>query len=161
MYICQIQLQFLTLRFTNALEETVIKTISSYGIEGNRLDVNTGVWVGKNKISAVGVTASRWITMHGCSLNIDCDMSNFSHIVPCGIKEPGHSVCNLKSLLQCHSHKEANISSIDSKLFADTTSLFIQALCEVFSTDLEEGSMDDLLNLSNIYNDLELPTLTI
>ncbi len=54
--------------------------------------------VGSSKISAVGVSVSRWVTFHGIALNIDCDMNNFKGIVPCGITEPGTSVSSIQEL---------------------------------------------------------------
>jgi lipoate-protein ligase B len=64
----------------------VIKLLQEYHIEGHRSTINSGVWVNGNyKMSAVGISASRWITMHGSSLNINCNMAYFNDIVPCGI----------------------------------------------------------------------------
>ena len=81
--------------FMNGVEESVITTLQNYNVEGVRSSVNNGVWVKNNKIAAVGVTASRWITMHGLALNIDPDMDAYDKIVPCGITEPGHGVTSL------------------------------------------------------------------
>eukprot|EP01038_Epipyxis_sp_PR26KG_P005945 gene5945-8194_t len=85
--------------YANSLEESVIKLLKNYDIEGVRSPVNTGVWVNNNKISAIGVTASRWITMHGIALNINCDMKYFNNIIPCGITETGYGVCNLQQVV--------------------------------------------------------------
>jgi hypothetical protein len=83
---------------TNQLEQTVINTLQHFGIVGERSDVNTGVWVGKNKISAVGLTASRWITMHGIALNVNCDLRNYERIIPCGISQSDRGVCSIQGL---------------------------------------------------------------
>ena len=83
---------------TTQLEQTVIDTLHNFGIVGERSDVNTGVWVGKNKISAVGLTASRWITMHGIALNVNCDLAHFEEIVPCGIRQSDRGVCSIQGL---------------------------------------------------------------
>jgi hypothetical protein len=85
-------------RLTTQLEETVIETLLGFGVKGERSDVNTGVWVGKNKISAVGLTASRWITMHGIALNVTCNLTHFEEIVPCGIAQSDRGVCSLQGL---------------------------------------------------------------
>ncbi len=74
------------------LEEVIIKTIADYGLKGERSKGETGVWldVGKpyaRKICAMGVKASRWVTMHGFALNINSDLKYFEYIIPCGIKD--------------------------------------------------------------------------
>lgn len=80
-------------KYMRNLEEVIIRTIAHYGIEGERLDGSTGVWLNSNepakarKICAMGVRCSRWITMHGFALNVNTDMSFFDHIVPCGITD--------------------------------------------------------------------------
>lgn len=71
--------------YITKLEESVIRTLHSCGIVGGRSDVNPGVWIGNRKVCAVGVAASRWITMHGLALNVTCDLSPYNSIVPCGI----------------------------------------------------------------------------
>jgi lipoyl(octanoyl) transferase len=86
--------------FMHALEETVMHALKSgFDVDSGRNDVNNGVWVGQNKIAAVGVTASRWVTMHGLALNVHPDMASYDHIVPCGISEPGFGVTSLKQVL--------------------------------------------------------------
>lgn len=93
-------------KYLRFLEEAVIETLKEYGLQGMRSPGETGVWleVGTpfaRKICAMGVRASRWVTMHGLALNINTDLSYFDHIVPCGIqgkgvtslaKELGHAV---------------------------------------------------------------------
>jgi len=73
------------------LEETVILTLKDFKISGERSENETGVWLNPNsadarKICALGVKASRWVTMHGLALNVNNDLSFFNHIIPCGIK---------------------------------------------------------------------------
>jgi len=74
--------------YVNTLEQVVIKTISCYGLEGQR-SPHTGVWVGDNKICAMGVHSSQLITSHGLALNANTDMRWFKNIVPCGIQDKG------------------------------------------------------------------------
>jgi len=74
------------------LEEAVILTLAEYGIKGGRIEGLTGVWVDfetekARKICAMGVKASRWVTMHGLGFNVNTDLSYFQHIVPCGIQD--------------------------------------------------------------------------
>lgn len=78
----------------------IIQTLDEIGIVGKRDDINTGVWVGKNKIAAVGVSSSRWITTHGFSLNINPDLTYFdtSKIIPCGIE--GRGVTSISEVYQ-------------------------------------------------------------
>jgi lipoyl(octanoyl) transferase len=74
------------------LEEVIIRAIGEFGIKGERSPGETGVWldVGKpyaRKICAMGVKASRWVTLHGFALNVNTDMRYFEYIIPCGIKD--------------------------------------------------------------------------
>lgn len=74
-------------KYLRYLEEVVIKTCADYGIEAGRIEGLTGVWVGDEKICAMGIRCSRWVTMHGFAFNVNTDLSYFDHIVPCGIRE--------------------------------------------------------------------------
>ena len=81
-------------KYLRTLEEVIIATLSDFGILGFRIDGQTGVWVGKGKfpaqkICAFGVRASRWVTMHGMSLNVNTNLDYFKYIVPCGINDKG------------------------------------------------------------------------
>ena len=75
--------------YLRSLEDVVIRAIREYGLEGGREDGMTGVWVGGEKIAAIGVKVSRWITMHGFALNVNTDLSKFGRIIPCGIFHKG------------------------------------------------------------------------
>ena len=80
-------------RYMRLLEEAIIRTLAEYGVEAGRIPGLTGVWLdheqqeNPRKICAMGVKASRWVTMHGFALNVNTDLSYFSHIVPCGIAD--------------------------------------------------------------------------
>lgn len=82
-------------QYVSGLEEAVIRTAGEYGLKGERLDGGTGVWLdpgvpGKaRKICAIGVKASRFITMHGFAFNVNTDLSYFDHINPCGFTDKG------------------------------------------------------------------------
>jgi len=81
-------------KYLRYLEEVIIRTLSDFGIKGSRSDGETGVWLDlgtpfARKICALGVRASRWVTMHGFALNINTDLSYYEYIVPCGIKGKG------------------------------------------------------------------------
>lgn len=76
------------------LEEVIIRTIGEYGLRGSRLEGATGVWLQEEgqiprKICAIGVRASRYVTMHGFAFNVNSDLSYFNHINPCGYTDKG------------------------------------------------------------------------
>ncbi|MCU4162376.1 lipoyl(octanoyl) transferase LipB [Carboxylicivirga caseinilyticus] len=81
--------------YIHNLEQSIIETIAEYGIEGERLEGATGVWLdtkvpGKaRKICAIGVKASRYVSMHGFALNVNTDLNYFNHINPCGFVDKG------------------------------------------------------------------------
>jgi lipoyl(octanoyl) transferase len=75
--------------FVRALEEVMIRTLAAYEITAGRIPGLTGVWVGGEKIGAIGVHMSRWISTHGFAFNIETDLDSFDHIVPCGIDDRG------------------------------------------------------------------------
>jgi lipoyl(octanoyl) transferase len=72
-------------RYVSDLEETMIRTCADYGVVATRVSGLNGAWVGDNKIGAVGVRISRWVSMHGLALNVNTELSDFQAIVPCGI----------------------------------------------------------------------------
>jgi lipoyl(octanoyl) transferase len=75
-------------RYLREVEQTIIETLSFFGImNAGRKEGLTGVWVGEEKICAIGVRASRWVTMHGFALNVNTDLGYFDRIVPCGISD--------------------------------------------------------------------------
>ncbi|UKN00589.1 lipoyl(octanoyl) transferase LipB [Paracrocinitomix mangrovi] len=79
-------------KYMRFLEEAVILTLAEFGIKAGRVEGLTGVWLDggtpkERKICAMGVKASRWVTMHGIALNVNTDLSYFNHIVPCGIED--------------------------------------------------------------------------
>jgi lipoyl(octanoyl) transferase len=77
-------------RYLRDLEEVLILTLSDFGLDGDRRDGMTGVWVGDRKLAAIGVrVSSGWITSHGFALNVSTDLRFFDSIVPCGITEYG------------------------------------------------------------------------
>lgn len=75
------------------LEETVLRSLESFGIQGRRFPPHTGAWVGDRKIAAIGVKIKRWISLHGIALNCSNSLEPFGLIVPCGIQ--GYGVTSL------------------------------------------------------------------
>ena len=84
-------------RYVRDLETVLIGVAADYGIAAGRVDGLTGVWVGEEKLAAIGVRIARWITSHGFALNVTTDLERFSLIVPCGIADRG--VTSLARLL--------------------------------------------------------------
>ena len=77
------------LGYVESLEHVIIRVLAEFGLTGSTDRVNRGVWIGKNKIAAIGVRVSRQITMHGFSLNVHTDLSYYGHIIPCGLRDKG------------------------------------------------------------------------
>jgi lipoyl(octanoyl) transferase len=84
-------------RYVRDLEDVLIRTAAGYGVVAERVDGLTGVWVGREKLAAIGVRIGRWITSHGFALNVTTDLDCFNLIVPCGIADRG--VTSLARLL--------------------------------------------------------------
>jgi lipoyl(octanoyl) transferase len=108
--------------YLRKLEEVIINTLKSYDLEGFVIKGETGVWVKdnnglSNKVCAFGIRASRWVTMHGFSFNVNPELNYFKNIIPCGIKDKGvTSVSELKN-----SNIEMNeIKQILYKKFAES-----------------------------------------
>ena len=76
-------------RYVRDLEEMLIRVAADFGIPAVRVAGLTGVWVGQEKLAAIGVRLSRWITSHGFALNVSTDLDGFTLIVPCGIADRG------------------------------------------------------------------------
>ena len=76
-------------RYVRDLEEVLVRVAADFGIEGSRVPGLTGVWVGGDKLAAIGVRIARWITSHGFAFNVTTDLSFFDLIVPCGIADRG------------------------------------------------------------------------
>jgi lipoyl(octanoyl) transferase len=95
-------------KYLRFLEQAIILTLAEYNIIGTRSEGETGVWLGvetpfARKICALGVRASRWVTMHGFALNVNADLGYFDNIIPCGIK--GKAVTSM--------HVELGVEKVD------------------------------------------------
>jgi lipoate-protein ligase B len=98
--------------YMHALEEVIIRSLDKFGISADRKDGLTGVWVEDEKIAALGVRISRWVTMHGFALNVNTDLTYYDSIIPCGIFDYG--ITSLEHILG----EKQNISKIKSILSA-------------------------------------------
>lgn len=76
-------------RYVRDLEETMIRAAAAFGVTAGRVKGLTGIWVGADKLAAIGVRISRWITSHGFAFNVTTDLSHFQLIIPCGISDRG------------------------------------------------------------------------
>ena len=83
--------------FMRSLEEVFLRVAKDYGIDAGRVAGAPGVWIGNEKLVALGVHISRWVTSHGFAFNVSPDLGYFDHIVPCGLKDKG--VTSLARLL--------------------------------------------------------------
>lgn len=83
-------------RYVRDLEETLIRTVAEFGVHAARVAGLTGVWVGDDKLAAIGVRLSRWVTSHGFALNVTTDLDDFALIRACGLA--GRGVTSLKRL---------------------------------------------------------------
>ena len=114
-------------RYVRDIEEALIRAVASFGIAAVRVEGLTGVWVGNDKLAAIGVRIARWITSHGFALNVSTDLTNFGLIVPCGLTDRG-------------------VTSIDelagsAVAMAEVESAVVRAFAEVF-----DRSAQDLVN---------------
>ena len=76
-------------KYVRDLEEVMIRTCADYGVSAGRITGLTGTWVGAEKIGAIGIRISRWITSHGFAFNVSTNLDHFKLIVPCGISDRG------------------------------------------------------------------------
>jgi len=109
-------------KYLRFLEEVIIKVLADYNIIGTRSEGETGVWLGvgtpfARKICAMGVRASRWVTMHGFALNVNADLGYFDNIIPCGIR--GKAVSTLNVELGVEKVDEAEVKEKIKKYFSE------------------------------------------
>ena len=121
-------------KYLRLLEETIILTLADYGLEASRSEGETGVWLDvgtpfARKICALGVRASRWVTMHGFALNVNTDLGYFDHIIPCGIR--GKSVTSLRVELKSDQVDE---NEVKEKLLKHFLNLFEAQKVNTFGT---------------------------
>ncbi|MBK0370460.1 lipoyl(octanoyl) transferase LipB [Flavobacterium agrisoli] len=115
-------------KYLRFLEEAIIMTLSEYGITSGRSEGETGVWLDAGtpfarKICAMGVRASRWVTMHGLALNVNTDLGYFDNIIPCGIR--GKAVTSL--------HVELGVEKVDEM---EVKSKLIKHLAKLFEAEM-------------------------
>lgn len=117
-------------RYLRTLEEVVIRLLARLDVTATRLPGYTGVWVAGEKVCAIGIKASRWVTMHDLALNVATDLSYFTGIIPCGIFERG--VTSLRE-----------IAGVDRPM-ATIEEMFVEEFCSAFGLAAAQihGSME-------------------
>ncbi|VVB17311.1 unnamed protein product [Arabis nemorensis] len=125
--------------YLRMLEEIVIRVLSSsFSIKASRLDGLTGVWVGNQKVAAIGIRVSKWITYHGLALNVTTDLTPFNWIVPCGIRD--RQVGSIKSLLK---DREDGKVDDDLRLIDIAHESLLKEFSEVFQLQIEKQTVSD------------------
>lgn len=108
--------------FVHNIEEIFIRlSKDEYGLEAYRDDINNGVWIDSRKITAVGFTVKKWVTMHGFAFNVNTNLDHFKHIVPCGIA--GREATSLEAELE----RKLDIAEVKKQV--------LDNFCEVFNYD--------------------------
>ncbi len=107
-------------QYLRNLEEVVIRILAGYGIDAERIEGKSGVWVNEKKIAATGIAVTHGITRHGIAINIEPDLAHYDTIIPCGISDKGVT-----------SLKELNVSTWDME---DIKRKFIRMFNEIFDT---------------------------
>lgn len=116
-------------RYVRDLEEVLIRTAAEFGVRATRIPGLTGVWVGNDKLAAIGVRLSRWVTSHGFALNVTTDLDDFALIRPCGLADRG--VTSLRRVTG-RAISDAAVADCVAKRFA-----------EVFDREIRTGSGPD------------------
>lgn len=111
-------------KYLRFLEEVFIRVLADYGLTGTRSEGETGVWLDvgtpfARKICALGVRASRWVTMHGFALNVNSDLGYFDNIIPCGIRGKGVTSLNVELGVE-----EVDLAEVKEKIKKYFTELF-------------------------------------
>ena len=118
--------------YCRKLEEVGLRILSDYGFSGKRVPGLTGVWVGEDKIMAIGVGVKRWIAFHGLAFNVNTDLDCFRLIHPCGIKNRG--VTSLAHLMQ----REIPMEEVKEILLHHFSSLFETRILRMRATEIFE-----------------------
>ncbi|CAN6459915.1 unnamed protein product [Victoria cruziana] len=118
--------------YLRSLEEVIIRVLSSFSVKASRIDGLTGVWVGDQKVAAIGIHVSKWIAYHGVALNVATDLTAFGNIVPCGIsnREVGSLQHILGGSTKCDPHE----------LISITYKTLLKEFCEVFEFNLQPNT---------------------
>jgi len=119
-------------KYLRDIEQMLIRAVERFGVSAGRREGLTGIWVGAEKLAAIGVAVSRWVSYHGFALNVTTDLSRFATIIPCGLTDK--SVTSMEVLL-------------GGKIRAnDVRTAIVKCMVDVFGFDAaREGSVDESL----------------
>jgi lipoyl(octanoyl) transferase len=117
-------------RYVRDLEDVMIRVCADYGVSADRIKGLTGAWVGAEKIGAIGVRISRWITSHGFAFNVSTDLDHFRLIVPCGIND--HGVTSLEHA----SGRRVALTEVEDA--------FVRRFAETFERAVNQNAIEDL-----------------
>ncbi len=115
--------------YVGKLEETAIRTLARYGIKARRTEKLRGVWVGNEKVAALGVHLSRWISKHGLALNVNTNLDPFALINPCGTGRKATSMARILG-------RELPLEEVET--------LMIDSFAEVFGVSISHGPLEKL-----------------
>ena len=107
-------------RFVNQLEEWIILTLASFDLHGQRRPDQTGIWIKDQKIAAIGIRLSHWISSHGISINLSPDLEHFSGIIPCGLQNENPTSIHALG-------RDVSMKQLDAALKASFAQAFDQA----------------------------------
>lgn len=128
--------------YVRGLEQVLVRTAAHFGVEATTSPGYTGVWVGDEKLAAIGVRVSRGVTCHGFALNVDSDLSYFGAIVPCGIRDRG--VTSLARLLGRRLSVE-DVVPVCAQAFAEVFELGLrchESIQSLDDADTQRGAFD-------------------
>ncbi|WP_434509678.1 lipoyl(octanoyl) transferase LipB [Desulfitobacterium sp. AusDCA] len=121
--------------YARRMEETLIRTLNTFGIAAGRKKEYPGVWVESAKIAAEGIAVQHWVTMHGVALNISPDLNHFSFIIPCGISASSLGVTSMEKILG---------HTVD---FAQVRKEMRHQLSEVMDLELEDVTLKNVKDM--------------
>ena len=118
-------------RYVRDLEDVMIRVCADYGVIAGRIKGLTGTWIGREKIGAIGVRISRWITSHGFAFNVNTNLQGFALIVPCGITD--HGVTSLERA----SGRTLSLDAVEDRIITQFASVFDASVVNTTHRDPE------------------------
>jgi lipoate-protein ligase B len=122
--------------YLNRIEEVIIRTVSNFGVEAERSNRQTGVWVGEKKLASIGVAVKSWVTYHGFSLNVNTNLTYFGKIRPCGLEST--TITSMEKL----TGKKIEIQAVKRRLAL--------GFKDVFQRDLRATSLETISSQLNL-----------